>query len=671
METVILVGPPNSGKSSIYNLLTGKLRHVSNYSGITVDNAESELLSNKSEERKISVVDLPGINGLLPGSYDEAVTVKTILGLDSNISSFNGVAVILDVNRLEFSLGLLLYLRDVLGSHAQGPGSERLVAIINKADTNEVLPPEKLAKLKERIGVEILPFSALKGDVNVLDKFFRHNLKEGSVKAEKKLLITKRSLDFFKMSRENISNHLIVVDDSHETELLAKVEKYHRDARKILDDIFSNVKAPKVVLTERIDKILLHPLWGSLIFVAIFYLLFHAIYSWSAPVMELIDGFIGWLGSKLSTLMDDGLLKSLVIDGILAGVGGVIIFLPQIIILFFLLSLLELSGYIARAAFLTDRLMGFFGLSGKSFLPYLSGLACAVPAIMSTRTIPNRFERTVTIMTIPLMTCSARLPVYILLIGTFIPSTQLLGFFNLQALSFFFLYFLGGISALVIAKVLRLSFFKGEGAGFLMDLPLYQRPPLMTAWKHSWRQGKIFLTKAGTIILTFSIVFWVASTFPRPTDVQLASLEGKSEEQVASFTLENSLIGRVGKGIEPVLTPIGMNWKMGVGILVAFGARELFVSSMGTMYALGDVDETSEPLRERLKNEVDVTTGRSVFDIGTVWALLFFFVFSLQCTSTMAMVMRETGGFVLPVIMFLYMGLLGYGMAFLAHTFLM
>ena len=461
-----------------------------------------------------------------------------------------------------------------------------------------------------------------------------------------------------------------MVDDSHESDLLLKIEKYHRQAREILDDLFSREKAPKVVLTERVDKFLLHPLWGSIVFVLVFYLIFHAIYSWSAPIMDLIDGLIGWCGGKLSTLMADGLLKSLVIDGILAGVGGVIIFLPQILILFFLLSLLELSGYIARAAFLTDRLMGFFGLSGKSFLPYLSGLACAVPAIMATRTIPNRFERMATIMTIPLMTCSARLPVYILLIGTFIPSTKILGIFNLQALSFFFLYFLGGASALIIAKVLRLSFFKGEGAGFLMDLPLYQRPPLVTALKHSWRQGKIFLTKAGTIILAFSIIFWVAGTFPRPSETQILSLAGKSEAQVASFTLENSLIGRIGKGIEPILSPLGMDWKMGVGILVAFGARELFVSSMGTMYSLGDVDETSEPLRERLKNEVDVTTGRSVFSMGTVWALLFFFVFSLQCTSTMAMVTRETGGFVLPVIMFLYMGLLGYGMAFLAHTFL-
>jgi len=664
VDSVLLVGPPNSGKSSIYNLLTGKFRHVSNYSGITVDNASCELLSNKSEERKISVVDLPGINGLLPGSYDEAMTVKAILGMDTEISSFNGVALVLDMNRLEFSLGLLLYLRDLLG------GNHTVMAIINKADTQEVLPPEKLAILKDRVGVDMLPFSALKGDVQVLDKFLRQNLKSEPAKPSKKLLVTKRALDYFKLSREKVSEHLIVVDDSHEGELLAKVEKYHRDARKILDDIFSDEKAPKVLLTERVDKILLHPLWGSLVFIAIFYLLFHAIYSWSAPIMDLIDSLIGWCGGKISSVMADGLLKSLVIDGVLAGVGGVIIFLPQILILFFLLSLLELSGYISRAAFLTDRMMGFFGLSGKSFLPYLSGLACAVPAIMATRTIPNRFERIATIMTIPLMTCSARLPVYILLIGTFIPGTKVLGIFNLQALSFFFLYFLGGASALIIAKLLRLSFFKGEGAGFLMDLPLYQRPPMVTALKYSWRQGKIFLMKAGTIILAFSIVFWVASTFPRPTDAQLSTLEGKSEAEVASFTLENSLIGRIGKGIEPVLTPIGMNWKMGVGILVAFGARELFVSSMGTMYALGDVDETSESLRERLKNEVDVTTGQPVFNTGTVWALLLFFVFSLQCTSTLAMVTRETGGFVLPVIMFLYMGLIGYGMAFLAHSFL-
>ncbi len=659
MENILLIGPPNSGKSSIYNLLSGKFRHVSNYSGITVDNAVAELLSNKAQTRQISIVDLPGINGLLPGSYDEAVTIKAILGLDASSPEFQGVALIIDVHRLEFSLGLLLYLRDLIG--------DRLVAVINKVDSEEIFSHIQCEKLREKVGVPIMPFSALKGDAPALDKFLRENLKNEPVKINKKLLVTKRSFDSFKIDYEVARRALIVVDDSHESELLTKVEKYHRDARKILEEIYSLSKAHKVLLTERIDKILLHPLWGSIIFIAIFYLIFHAIYSWSAPVMNGIDFSVTWLGDQVSKVLGGGLLRSLVVDGILAGVGGVIVFLPQILILFFLLSLLELSGYIARAAFLTDRLMGFFGLSGKSFLPYMSGLACAVPAIMATRTIPNRLERVVTIMTIPLMTCSARLPVYVLLIGTFIPKTKILGIFNLQALSFFFLYFLGGTAALVIAKILRLSFFKGEGTGFLMDLPLYQRPRLATAWRHSWRQGKIFLSKAGTVILAFSIVFWVASTFPRPTEKELAPLN-KAEQ--ASFTLENSIIGRVGKGIEPILAPLGMNWKMGVALLTAYGARELFVASMGTMYALGDVNETSETLHDRLKNDVDVVTGEKVFSTGTVWALLFFFVFSLQCTSTLAMAIRETGSLVLPVIMFLYMGLLGYGMAFLAHHWL-
>jgi ferrous iron transport protein B len=336
-------------------------------------------------------------------------------------------------------------------------------------------------------------------------------------------------------------------------------------------------------------------------------------------------------------------------------------------ILFFLLSLLEQSGYIARAAVLTDKVMGYFGLNGKAFLPFLSGFACSIPGIMATRTIPDKRERMATILTLPMITCSARLPVYVLLIGTFVPSKTVLGIFNTQALSFFFLYFLGSFFALFMSLVFRLTYFKGKTSSFFIDLPLYQRPSLKMALKQCVNKGKLFLKKSGTIILALSIIIWVASTFPK-ADPQL--LIGKTEQQIASISLEQSALGTIGRAIEPIIKPIGMDWKMGVGILVAFGARELFVSTMGTIYALGDVDEENEGLRARLMNEKNAITGEPVYNLAVAWSILIFFVFSLQCTATLAIIKKETEGWKAPLFAFAYMGGLAYVGSFIAYRLL-
>ena len=383
--------------------------------------------------------------------------------------------------------------------------------------------------------------------------------------------------------------------------------------------------------------------------------------------MDLSEEMVAKLGDFIGAYMSDGFLKSLVIDGVIAGVGGVVVFLPQIMILFFLLSILEQSGYISRAAVLTDKVMSTFGLNGKAFLPYMSGFACSIPAIMAARSIPNHKERAATIMTIPLITCSARLPVYVLLIGTFVPSVTYMGFVNSQALAFFFLYFLGSFAALIIAKIFRLTVYKGETSNFIIDLPHYEKPSLMFAVKQSVRRGKVFLKKAGTIILGLSIIIWFLSTFPGPNP-QL--VEGKTDAEVSAIRLENSFLGKTGKFIEPALKPMGMEWKTGVGILVAFGARELFVSTMGTVYALGDVDEESSSLRDRLHTEINPATGQPVFSNAVAWAILIFFVFSLQCISTLAILRREMGSWKYPAFMFTYMGLLGYGGAILAYNIL-
>lgn len=647
MENVLLVGFPNSGKSTIYNMLTGQLRKVSNYSGVTVDSASAELISNAINDKKIRVVDLPGIYNLVPTSLDEGVTTTSLL---KDASRYHTIAMILDLDRFEASLSLLLAVKELI--------NKKIVVIINKND-HHLFTREHAERLASKIGLPVLSISAINDDEKELDKFIRthHGAHlEGPAFKEK----IKVHADAKQYMPELTADHYSEIASE---EVIKGIKSHQAEARAIISAIYKHSTA-KTKFTEKLDSIVLNKFWGTLIFIAIFYFIFHSIYTWAGPAMDFAEGIVGAFGEWLAPMLPEGFLKSLVIDGIIAGVGGVVVFLPQIMILFFLLSILEQSGYISRAAVLTDKLMSKFGLNGKAFLPYMSGFACSIPAIMAARSIPNQKERVATIMTIPMITCSARLPVYVLLIGTFVTPVTYFGFFNSQALVFFFLYFLGSIAALIVAKLFRLTVFKGESSNFIIDLPHYERPSLKFALKQAVRKGVVFLKKAGTIILGLSVLIWLLSTFPQPTEEQVAN---KSEAEVAALTLENSYLGQAGKAIEPALKPMGMNWKMGVGVLVAFGARELFVSTLGTVYALGDVDEESASLRDRLKAEVDPVTGEHVFTNAVAWSILIFFVFALQCISTLAILRRELGNWKYPAFMFAYMGLLGYTGAVIAY----
>lgn len=651
--TLLLVGFPNAGKSTFFNLLTGGNRKVSNYSGITVDMGKADIKSDKDGDIRLKLVDLPGIYNLVPSSLDEGVTVKALLNLEGKDGA-QKVLLLLDWQRVEASMSLALAVKDIVGA-------ENIAIIINKDDLGEI-DPTRRAELEKKIGARVLPISALNASSKTVEAFIRSLDLSSQVETVKKLQITKEAHEFLPAG-DHSAKIEIIEDTKQITDL---INWYHMKARDVLGSL-SRPNDAKAILTQKIDRFVLNPWLGGIIFAAIFYFIFDAIYTWAGPAMDLSESVIVTVGELIGNYLPEGHFKSLIVDGIFGGVGGVVVFLPQIMALFFLLSLLEQSGYIARAAVVTDRIMGVFGLNGKAFLPYMSGFACAIPGIMATRTIPNPRERYATLMTIPLITCSARLPVYILLIGTFVPATTVFGIFNAQALSFFFLYFLGSFAALIIAKLLRLSYFKGETGNFIIDLPLYQRPSLKTAFKQAWKKGKTFLTKAGTIILGLSILIWILSTFPSPNP---ELLEGKTPEEQAGISLQQSMLGTMGRTIEPVIKPIGMDWKIGVGMLVAFGARELFVSAIGTIYSLGDVDEESSSLREKLVAETWADTGKPVYTLATAWSILIFFVFSLQCTSTLAILRRETGGWKIPIIMFTYMGLLAYGGAFVAYRLL-
>lgn len=651
MENILLIGYPNSGKSTLFNNLTGQNQKTGNYSGITVTKAEAELLSNAKNEKKIKVIDLPGINNLNPKSLDEGITITTLL-TSEDVGSFSEVVLILDYNQIEPSLALLLELKETL--------SRKPIVIINKVDKEDNLSDVQIRKLEELLNVHILTNSNFHSDMNKVDEFIRShiNFNENSF-LETKIKTTKKSLKFIPEVSENKKLEILESED-----YLMSLATYHHNARKILNEVIGVGQREKSKQTEKIDSIVTHPLWGGIIFFSVFYIIFHSIYTWSGPLMDLIDGGMGLLAESIATILPDGFLKSLIVDGIIAGVGGVIIFLPQIVILFVLLSLLEQSGYIARASFVTDRIMSFFGLNGKAFLPYLSGFACSIPGIMAARTIPNRNERLATMLTLPMITCSARLPVYVLLIGTFVPKQTVLGIFDSQALSFFFLYFIGGVFALIVAKIFRLTLFKGRSSSFFIDFPQYQFPSVKLALSQGWKKGEIFLKKAGTVILGFSILLWFASTFPSPSEEMIA---GKSDSEIAAITLENSAIGKFGKVIEPVLEPIGMDWRIGSSMVIAFGARELFVSAMGTIFALGEVDEESETLRQRLQTTINPKTNRPLFSPAVAWSILIFFVFALQCTSTVAVLKREFGSWKYPVFAFVYLSGLGYLGAFIAY----
>jgi len=655
---VLLIGMPNAGKSTLFNLITAGNRKVSNYSGITVDSAVGEFQQNENYLEKYELVDLPGIYNLNPSSQDEAVAIGSLVGL-FNQENYHKVILLVDWHRLEASLSLCMAVNELI------PG--RVITIINKDDDNEV-GPEVRKTIEKHLSNPVLSLSALKADAQLFEKTLRdflHYEPRDEKELKGKISLTQEALQYFphidiEGAKENGFFNIV---SGHDV-LGAKINENLKEVRAVLEE----VKRPDGNLSsrsEKIDKVILNPYLGGLIFVGIFYLIFSSIYTWAAPLMDFTEGLVLSFGELFAPILPEGALKSLVIDGIIGGVGGVVVFLPQIMILFFLLSLLEQSGYISRAAVITDRLMSIFGLGGKAFLPYMSGFACAIPGIMAARTIPNQRERLATIMTLPLITCSARLPVYILLIGTFIPSKTILGIFNSQALAFFFLYFLGSIFALVMAKLLRLTFFKGKTSSFIIDLPHYQGPSLKIAMRQSWSKGKSFLKKAGTIILGLSILIWFLSSYPK---IDEEKLTGLPKQQRTALILENSALGTMGKVIEPVIKPLGMNWKIGVGLLISFGARELFVSALGTIYALGDVDETSSTLKERLLSEVDPKTGSPILDLATVWAILIFFVFSLQCTSTIAVIKKETNSWKIAAASFFYMLGLAYGMSLITYN---
>jgi ferrous iron transport protein B len=597
-KVVAIVGPPNSGKSTLFNRLTGLRQRVANFPGVTVEHRIGK--ARLESGREVALVDLPGVYSLDPRSEDEQVTHDVLAGEMPGLSRPEAVLLILDSTNLGRSL--------VLAAPILSLGLPTMVVLNMADDLSKRGGSANAAELSAELGTPVALVSAARGDgVDKVVEFLA-----GHSSPPPKPLMQLPVLQDVPGCRNWAAQ-------------IGSRAKYHAPA------------PPE--WTRRLDRIFLHPVAGPAIFVLVVALVFETIFSGAKPMMDGLQALVEMSGKWVGGMISNEALRSLVVDGVWKGVGSVIVFLPQIWLLFLFIGILEDSGYLARAALIADRTMRRFGLQGKSFIPLLSAYACAVPAIMATRTIENKRDRIATILIAPFMTCSARLPVYTLVIAAFIPDKP----FGLRAGALMALYVAGFLAAVITARLLKSTVLKSDKSSFLLEMPPYRWPTFQSLGLRLLDRSKVFLRRAGTVILGVAIVLWIL--------LHLPLTGGVAPEIGASFA------GATGHAMEPVLKPLGFNWKIGIGLISSFAAREVIVATLGTIYGLDGTSE-SVGLQQALRSEL--TPGGAV-------ALLFFFAFAMQCMSTLAVVRRETGGLKWPIIQFVYMTLFAYGAAFLAN----
>ncbi len=617
---IALAGNPNCGKTTVFNALTGLRHKVANYPGVTVEKKEGRASFEGIGE--ISVVDLPGIYSLSAHSLDEVIATKALLGKIAGEPAPTLIVVVVDASNLERNLYLTSQLIDL---------GIPLIVALNMSDVAE----ERGISIKKEILGRLLdvPIVALAAHKKVGIEDLRRKIIDA--------LITPRLSQMrFAWALNKTNTHDFEKDVTPE-EASARYAWINTIVHKSC--VFTNQQ--RKLLSDKLDAIIVHKLWGSLIFLMIMGAIFQSIFLWAALPMDLLDHGVSWLAAEFDSALPPGILKNLCISGIIPGVGSVLMFVPQIAILFFFLGLLEDSGYLARAAFLMDKVMRRVGLQGRSFVPLLSSFACAIPGILSTRTVPSFADRMTTILIAPLMACSARLPVYALLIAAFVPRSYVFGVISLQGLVLLSLYLLGVGAAAGVAWLLKLSLFRGQPALFVMEMPPFRLPALTTVLRDIVDRVLLFLKSAGTVILACSIVLWFLASFPQGAP-------------------EKSFAGRIGHSMEPVIAPLGFNWEIGVGILASFAAREVFVSSLATVYKIeGDAHDTSSSLIATLKKR----RADGSFSLASALALMVFYVFACQCMSTLAVCRRETGSWRWPAFMFGYMTILAYSAAFITY----
>ncbi len=601
LRSVAVVGPPNSGKTTLFNRLTGLRQKVANFPGVTVEQHVGTLRSPQGDE--IALIDLPGVYSLSPKSEDETVTVKVLRGEMPGTPKPDAIILILDATNLSRQL--------MIAAPIIGLGLPTLV-LLNMADALEKQGGTiDVLALARQLDTPVALVSATRGEgLEVVDQFL-----EGTTAAP-------------------VPAELPVLQD---------VPECHAWAKRIEKRAGFRPPAPPA-WTRRLDKVFLHKLWGAVIFVGVVVAVFQCVFSVGQPASDLLRAALEQVGRGVSALLPAGIVRAAVIDGAWKGMISVVVFLPQIMLLFLAIGILEDSGYLARAAVIADRTMAKIGLNGKAFIPLLSAYACAVPAIMATRTIEDKRDRTATILVTPLMTCSARLPVYTLIIAAFIPDRRLIPWLlGTRAFAMLSLYALGFGAAVITARFLKSSILRSKNVPFIMELPPYRWPTARSLGLRLVDRSKVFLMRAGTVILAVSLVLWVLTMLP--------------VHNGHPSTIQNSVVAKAGHAIEPVIAPLGLNWRIGIGLVTSVAAREVIISTLGTLYGV-DPESHSESMQQALHQ--DLAPGGAA-------ALLVFFAFAMQCTSTLAIVRKETNSWKWPALQFSYMTLIAYTSAFAAN----
>jgi len=688
---ISLVGNPNTGKTSLFNELTGLHQKVGNYPGITVEKKQGSC--QLTPTLRATILDLPGTYSINPSSADENIVYDTLI--DENNPDFPDVVVVVaEVENLKRNLLLFSQIKDL---------NIPTVLVINMADQMLIkgikINIDKLKKslktsviltsTRKRRGIEelkdvlanysLLNTESIADFSDKIDGLFFKNLKKSfphfSTYKSWLLVTQKENRNFIcensveKISFFNTNPKKIKKFQHKET-----IYRY-QTINEILKDTYSINRAEGKDLRAKLDRILIHKIWGYVIFALLLMLMFQAVFSWSTTPMDWIDKVFNKLSILARNTLPAGPFTNLLIDGIIAGINGIAIFIPQIVVLFLFVSVLEETGYMSRAVFLMDKIMRRFGMSGKSVIPIVSGVACAIPAIMSARNIENWRERLITILVTPFVTCGARIPVYAILIALIIPNKTYYGIFNLQGLTMMALYTLGFVAALssgyLLHKILKIK----NTSFFVIELPDYKIPSLKNTGITVLEKTKVFVLEAGKIILALSIVIWFLQTnggddFKNAAKIiQIETASSKIEtaeinRKIASYQSEHSYLGHLGKIIEPVVAPLGYDWKMGIGILTSFAAREVFVGTMATIYSVEDNGEKNIPLQERMRNEINPNTGLKSYTLASGLSLLIFYAFAMQCMGTLAIVKRETNSWKWPLLQLFGMGGLAYFSAF-------
>ncbi|HEY0427560.1 MAG TPA: ferrous iron transport protein B [Pyrinomonadaceae bacterium] len=665
---IALAGNPNAGKTTLFNALTGMRQKVANYPGVTVERKEGvwRLDGGKAAAR---LIDLPGLYSLDVTSLDEQIAENVLTGKIADLPKPDVVVAVVDATNLERNLYLVTQL---LEYHIPVVIALTMVDAAEKQSLE--IDTKKLAKLLEIPVVRII----------AKQKRGIEELAQETLKAARKHEVP--HLPWLAEFPATIGDEDIHLSLSQDAAANKKIFARYNFISEVYQETVTQKDTLERNVSEKIDRVLTHKFFGLIILIAILLLVFQTIFSWASLPMDLLEKGFGALGDFARASMPEGVLTDLIVDGIIAGVGGVLVFLPQILLLFLFISILEDTGYMSRAAFLLDKLMSRVGLHGKAFLPLMSSFACAIPGIMATRTIENPKDRLATILVAPFMSCSARLPVYTLMIATFFAGRTVFGFVSLGAILILAMYTLGIVVAIIIAFILKRTILKSPPPPFVMELPPYRLPNFRAVFQNMFLRAGLFLKRAGTVILAISIILWALTYFPRNAEVESQKSNGQSqmviasddcgcsqgdakkiEEQKQSAALQNSYAGRLGHLIEPVIAPLGFDWKIGVALIASFAAREVLVSTLSIIYNVGkDADAENETLIQAVR-DAKKADGSPAWTPLTALTLMVFFVLAMQCMSTVAVVRRETNSWAWTLFMVGYMTALAYAAAFLTY----